>query len=189
VAGVIVDIGTGDGSFALSMAKKHPDRYIIGIDPNHQNLAKTSLKSQPSPSKDSLPNLLFVLASVQDLPSQIDGIANQVFINFPWSGLMQSLLLADTITWQNIGRICQPGALIEIIFSYDQVRDAKLGLPQINPDYIHIDLAPRLHDLGFGVTGFSAVSQSELKSFPSSWAKKLAFGKDRTFYHLQVNKA
>ena len=83
MSGLIVDIGTGDGSFALALAKANLDSFVIGVDPNHQNLMKTSLKSYPDGSTDALPNLMFVLASAENLPLELDGMANKVFISPP----------------------------------------------------------------------------------------------------------
>lgn len=186
--GVIVDIGTGDGKFALELAKQHLDRYIIGIDPNHQGLVQSSRSSEAGNHKDKLPNLLYVLASIEDLPPELDGLANQVFINFPWAGLMQGLLKSDPTTWQSLGRICQPGAMIEIVFSHDADRDRKLGLAQIDSVYVSDTLRLALAPLGFDVAKFDELSAEDLKNYPSSWAKRLAHGQARQFYHLQVRK-
>ena len=188
MAGVIIDIGTGDGSFALRLAKDYPDRYIIGIDPNHQALAKTSLKSNVSESKDRLANLVFVLASIEDLPAVLDGVANQVFINFPWAGLMQKLLSGDAGVWACLSRICQIGAFIEIVISYDPSHDGKIGLPVVDEHYIHGQLAPALQSVGLQVTSFTELSSEDIKNYPSSWGKKLAHGRPRSFYHLRVQR-
>ena len=33
-AGVIIDIGTGDGRFVYQSARRNPNKFYIGIDPN-----------------------------------------------------------------------------------------------------------------------------------------------------------
>jgi 16S rRNA (adenine(1408)-N(1))-methyltransferase len=43
-AGVIIDIGTGDGRFVYQSARRNPKKFYIGIDPNVRPLEKISEK-------------------------------------------------------------------------------------------------------------------------------------------------
>jgi 16S rRNA (adenine(1408)-N(1))-methyltransferase len=97
--GIIVDIGTGDGEFVYKIAKENPDRFIIGIEPHHQGLEKISARVYKKPARGGLKNALFILSNIEEMPAELDGIANQVFINFPWAGLLKGLLLADAAAW------------------------------------------------------------------------------------------
>src|SRR5438270_13523074 len=105
--GIVVDIGAGDGSFSYQLAKENPDRLIIGIDPNHKQLEKISTKSLSKPDRGGIKNVLYVLARVEDLPHELDGLVNQIFINFPWAGLLKGLVLVEPYTWNSIQRACQ----------------------------------------------------------------------------------
>ncbi|HLC70225.1 MAG TPA: class I SAM-dependent methyltransferase [Patescibacteria group bacterium] len=187
--GVIIDIGTGDGKFAYELAKEHPDRFVIGIDPNHQALEEVSNKIYKKPVKGGLPNALFVLANIEDLPEELSGIANQIFINFPWSGLLKGLILVEEKTWLNLKRICQPGAYIDLVFGYDENAEKNkvesLNLPTLSEEYLQNTLVSKVDTLGFKLVELNRLTEEDLKNYPSTWAKKLAFGKDRKYFHLQ----
>ena len=100
--GVVVDIGTGDGRFVCELAKDNPDKFIIGIDSSKENLRKYSSKILKKPSRGGLKNILYIWASVSDLPRDLIGVANQVFINFPWGELLKGILTVDKRMWKNI---------------------------------------------------------------------------------------
>ncbi len=101
--GVVVDIGTGDGEFVYAIAKDNPDRFIIGIDPDYKGLEKSSTRIYKKAPKGGLDNALFVLGSIEALPEELNDIANQVFINFPWSGLLKGIVLVEDDTFPNPG--------------------------------------------------------------------------------------
>jgi ubiquinone/menaquinone biosynthesis C-methylase UbiE len=188
--GIIVDLGTGDGEFVSTLARANPDRFIIGLDPNQQGLENTSAKIYKKPGKGGLKNALFVLGSIESLPEELDGLANQIYINFPWAGLLKGLLLADAVVWNAIKRVCKPGALIDILFSYEKTAEenefAKAGLPDIDLEYLQGITAPWIEKLGFKIIELKNVGAEEIKRYPSTWAKKLSFGRDRKYYYLRV---
>ena len=182
--GIIVDIGTGDGKFVHKLAKENPDRFIIGIDPSHKPLEKISLQLDKKSEKGGVKNAFFVLANVEDLPHELDGLVNQVFINFPWGSLLKAVVLVDEKIWQNIKRICQPGGIIDLVVSYHP-KDS--DLPEIDLDYLKNIMLPALEKFGFKIKEIREVIPDEIKSFPSSWAKKLIYGEpDRKYYYLRL---
>ncbi len=191
--GVIVDIGTGDGSFVTELAKQHPDRFVIGIDPHHKNLVQKSAQIYKKPQKGGLENALFVVARVEDLPHELDGVANQVFINFPWSGLLRGVVHVEHGTWENIKRICAPGAVVDVVFGYDEQHEAgemeEYELPELSLEYIQKTMAPQLDALGFTIQKVKELSLEDLKMYPSSWAKRLAFGQGRIYYYVRLRSA
>lgn len=177
MSGIVVDIGTGDGKFVYELAKANPDKLVIGIDPNAKNLEKTSRKASKKPKKGGLSNALFVLASIEDLPAELAGKANQVFINLPWGSLLDGIIRADQTTWQNLKRICKNGARIDILLAED---------PAVDLDHIKRTLPTQLHSLGFRAAQIQTLTQRDLKSYPSSWTKRLAFGKSKKFLLIRV---
>jgi 16S rRNA (adenine(1408)-N(1))-methyltransferase len=188
--GVIIDIGTGDGEFVYAIAKENPDRFIIGIEPYHQSLEKTSARIYKKPEKGGLNNALFVLSSIEELPEELNDLANQVFINFPWAGLLKGLLLADASVWNALKRICKPGAFIDILFSYEKTKDKnsfnKAGLPDIDETYLNNIAVPRIGKMGIKVLTVHKMMVEDIKQYPSTWAKKLGFGGDREYFYLRV---
>src|SRR5688572_23376552 len=113
MAGIIIDLGSGDGKFAYSLAKQYPSKLVIGLDPDYKAAAKLSLKANRKPAKGGLPNLIYGLGSLENLPSELNSKVNQMFINFPWAGLINKLLGADPEAWKAIKKICQSGAFID----------------------------------------------------------------------------
>lgn len=190
MGGVIVDIGTGDGKFTYQVAKEHPDKFVIGIDHAQQPLEGTSAKIYKKEHKGGLENALFVLANIEDLPQELTGVANQVFIHFPWSGLLCGVILVEEKTWSNIKRICQPGAYIDLIFGYDSAYEQKavdhFSLPELTLEYIQKMMVPKLELNGFEVLLCKQLELDELKNYPSTWSKKLSFGRERVYYYLQL---
>jgi len=81
--GVIVDIGTGDGRFVYELAKKNPSKFVVGVDSNHENLIERSARIYKRPSRGGISNALFALASANELPVELNGLANQVFMENP----------------------------------------------------------------------------------------------------------
>lgn len=188
--GVVVDIGTGDGEFVYTIAKDNPDRFIIGIDPHYKGLEKLSTRIYKKVSKGGLDNALFVLSSIEALPEELNDIANQVFINFPWSGLLKGIVLVEDDTWSNIKRICKTGAYIDILFGYERTGEIdeteQFGIPILDLPYIKDTIAPKLAEKGFRVIETRTVDPEEIRNYPSSWAKKLGYGRDRTYYYLRL---
>ena len=189
--GVIIDIGTGDGRFVYELAKQHPDKVIIGIDPNHKSLIEKSLKIYKKKEKGGLSNALYVLAGVENLPPELMGVANQIFINFPWGSLLTSVAKVDETVWRNIRKLCQRGTLVDIVFGYDPERDnddavAEEKLPELDDDYVKNIMLPKLKGLGFEPLSVQLIGSTQMKDYPSSWAKKLSFGKERAIYHIRL---
>lgn len=190
--GIIVDIGTGDGEFVYKIAKDNPDRFIIGIEPHHKGLERISARVYKKPSRGGIKNALFVLSEIDEMPEELNGIANQVFINFPWAGLLKSLLLAEDAAWGPVKRICKDGAFIDVIFAYEESTEEnefkRLGLPAVDITYLKNVLAPKLENQGLEVLEIKDVNYESIKKYPSSWAKKLGYGRDRKYFYLRIKK-
>lgn len=188
--GIIVDIGTGDGKFTYRIAKENPSRLVIGIDPNAKGIEKYSAKIYKKPAKGGLENALFVMASVEDLPKELDGIANQVFINFPWGSLLAGIVKVEDNCWDNIKRICKKGAYIDLLFGYDEKIDRseikRLNLPVLSRNFIYKILIPKLQDIGLEVIEAKQLTANQLTNYPSTWAKKMVFGKERVWWWMRI---
>ncbi|CAN5801483.1 hypothetical protein BH20ACI3_BH20ACI3_06970 [soil metagenome] len=122
--GIIIDIGTGDGRFVFEAARQNPKTFYIGIDANARPLEKISERIHRKPAKGGLPNVLFLQAAVEDLPSELEGIADEVHVHFPWGSLLGALATGKETVLRNLRRICAGDALLEILIGFDPVRDA-----------------------------------------------------------------
>jgi hypothetical protein len=103
---ITLDLGTGDGRFVRCMAEQQKDRFFIGVDACRENLRANSLKKSP--------NTMFVIASAQALPLELNGLASHITINFPWGSLLESLLGNDPSLVNGLLLITRPCAKMEI---------------------------------------------------------------------------
>jgi 16S rRNA (adenine(1408)-N(1))-methyltransferase len=152
---VIIDIGTGDGLFVYQCARRNPDRFYIGIDASSRALTKISEKIHRKLAKGGLPNVLFIQAAVEDIPGELEGVADEVHIHFPWGSLLRAVAVGDGVALCGLRRICAPDGLIEVVISVDPERDRteieRLGLPSLTSEYVEKVLVPLYRSAGFEV--------------------------------------
>jgi 16S rRNA (adenine(1408)-N(1))-methyltransferase len=175
--GVIIDLGTGDGTYVYQSARRHPDRFYIGIDAQSSALEKVSEKIHRNPAKGGAPNVLFIQAAVEDLPSELDGVADEIHAHFPWGSLLRALALGDESVLLNLRRVCASGAWLEVVIALDPERDRteieRLELSQLSLEFLETSLIPRYRTAGFEVVEYGSLSPSEWPHLQTSWAKRL----------------
>ena len=183
--GIVIDIGTGDGLFVYQCARSNPNKFFIGIDPNTRPLEKLSEKIHRSPRKGGLPNVLFLQAAIEDLPAELEGVADEVHIHFPWGSLLRIVCTGDRDGLQNLRRICSPGAILEVAMGVDPERDRseieRLGL---STELIDSELSARYRAVGFEVLELGDLEQSEWHKLQTSWAKRLRGNQARKLIYL-----
>jgi len=162
---VILDLGTGDGKFAFHYARAYPNHFVIGVDSCRENLREHS--------RTKLPNALFIIASAQDLPQELNGLVSHITINFPWGSLLESLLANDTTLLRGLESISCSTTSIEVRLNggalAEQGWTLEAGAGQIYENLIHA---------GWQVKTPVMVNAQALRNFPSTWAKRLPFGRD-----------
>ena len=184
--GVIIDIGTGDGRFVYQSARRNPNKFYIGIDPNTRPLEKISEKIHRKPAKGGAPNVLFIQSAVEDLPPELDGVANEVHVHFPWGSLLRAVAAGDIAVLRNLRRICAAGALMEVVIGIDPLRDQteiiRLGLTPLSLDFIDNALVPNYEAAGFEIVERGILTPSQ--TLDTSWAKRLQGNEQRTITYL-----
>ena len=185
---IIIDIGTGDGRFVYQSARLNPERFYIGIDPSPRPLAKLSEKIHRRPEKGGLANVLFIQAAVEDLPCELDGVADEVHVHFPWGSLLRAVAIGDESALGGIRRICAPDALFEVVIALDPERAgseiARLGLDSLTGDYLESVLVPRYRAAGFEVSETGVLPYRERPSVNTSWAARLRDRPGRSITYL-----
>lgn len=176
----MIDLGTGDGRFVSAQAREHPDKFFIGIDANVKPLEKPSMKATRKPSKGGLPNAMFVQAAVEDLPEELHGIANEIHVHFPWGSLLRGVVLGEPEVLGPIRRLAADGCLLEVITGIDPERDRteveRLGIPELNDDYLVRSLTTRFEDAGFAAVEIRRLGPDEWRQLETSWARRLHGG-------------
>jgi len=166
--GIVIDIGTGDGFFVYQCARQNPRKFYIGIDANPRPLEKVSEKIHRKPAKGGLPNVLFLQAAIEDLPSELDGVADEVHVHFPWGSLLRVVATGDETGLRNLRRICAPEAVLEIVIGIDPDRDRseieRLGLAVASLANIDRELFSRYRAGGFEILESEVVSQCDFNS-------------------------
>ena len=162
---IILDLGTGDGKFAFCHADKFPDHFVIGVDSCRENLREYS--------RAKLPNLLYVIASAQDLPQELNGLISHITINFPWGSLLESLLIGDSKLMSGLASISRSVTTVEIRLNGGALTETGWRL-EVGAEKIYTNLL----QAGWQINVPSLMNAHALRSFPSTWAKRLAFGRD-----------
>lgn len=133
-----------------------------------------------------MPNLYFVLATAESLPDELTGIADTVYINFPWGTLLQGIVFVNELIWQNIKKVCKTNAVVQITLGYNTEHDKKevdrLSLPVLDEQYIQNVLLPGFKVYGFKTINVKKLISSDVREYPTTWAKKLSFGSHRAYY-------
>ncbi|HEU4784141.1 MAG TPA: class I SAM-dependent methyltransferase [Ktedonobacterales bacterium] len=179
---VLIDLGTGDGRFVLHTARAHPARYVIGIDACRDTLYEASRRAPA--------NALFLIANICSLPEGLTGLASAITINFPWGTLLAGLLEEGSPLLASLARLARPGATLEIRLNGGALAEAGYSLETGG------DRVRRLARLAnFYVVAPMPLAAHDLRAYPTTWAKRLAFGRDPRAlylagrYHLEVEES
>ncbi len=181
---VTVDIGTGDGRFAYKMAKNQPNDFVIGIDPAADNLTYAD-KIIKKPAKGGLSNIIYVIANAFDLPDELNNLADEIYINLPWGSLLEGLIKADEILLTNLKKIgsknrpCTLTMNLSYSILYEKDEMQRRQLPLFNEEYIEKFMIPTYKNQGINLTGYTLLSNQDLKNLETQWAKQLGFGRKR----------
>ena len=168
---VHIDIGTGDGRFVQHLAQTCPNTFVIGLDACRENLRDVS-RQAPA-------NALFVIANALVLPTELYGMAAQVTINFPWGSLLEGLLNDDADLMAGLMKIAQPDASLEVRLNAGALAEAACSLEESSRQIRSV-----LNAAGFIMRSPVMLMAHELKAYPTTWAKRLAFGRDPRAIHL-----
>jgi 16S rRNA (adenine(1408)-N(1))-methyltransferase len=162
---VVLDLGTGDGRYVHFLADKHSDWFVIGIDSCRENLRASS--------RTKSPNVLFIAASAQDLPDELGGLISHITINFPWGSLLESLLIGDPTLMNGLAWTSKPNAQIAIHLNGGALAEVGMNLT-VGAEMIRSSM----NCCGWYINKSSTMDQSSLRGFPTTWAKRLAYGRD-----------
>ena len=177
-AGVTIDVGTGDGRAALAMARRDPDRLVIGLDADAASMRTSARRA--ARRKDGLPNAAFVVAAIESVPADLRGVADRVTVHFPWGSLLRGLLAGDGVVIWNLGALCAPGAELVALWSVADRDLATLGSAPALPD------ENRLAATGLEVRELRPATTAEVAATHSTWAKRLRAGVDRPVTFLRA---
>ena len=168
---IALDLGTGDGRYVRTLAGEHPDWFVIGVDTCRENVRRHS--------RAKLPNMLFVIASAQELPGEFCHLFSQVTINFPWGSLLEGLLAGDPALMNGLAFVTKPGAQVEIRLNGGALQENGISLE------VGAEAIQKIMDrYGWSLNHPCKMESGALRTFPTTWAKRLASGRDPRAVYL-----
>ncbi len=159
-----IDVGTGDGRFPLHLARREPEYGVIGLDTCLDHLA---VHPRRTPE-----NLRFICADARAIPSELDGRAASLTINFPYSSLLKGLLAGDDVLLANLAATLAPGGEVAIRINARALAETGMTLDEAGRQ---VERACRVAGLGRITT--TVLKGEALRRFPSTWAKRIGFGR------------
>ncbi len=170
---ILIDIGTGDGRYVRTIARECPSSFAIGVDACRENLRGVS-RNPPC-------NALFVVANALTLPRELYGLATRVTINFPWGSLLTALLNSEPAFFRGLAMLAQPGATLEIRLNQGALAEAGCALEEGA-----MRIRQVLREWGFHDKQSVMLDADTLRVCPTTWARRLAYGRDPCGWLLAV---
>jgi predicted RNA methylase len=168
---VVMDIGTGDGRYVRTIARQCPACFAIGIDACRENLRGVS-RGAPD-------NALFIIANALTLPCELRGLATRIAMNFPWGSLLAALLAGDPAFFDGLVALARPGATLEIRLNRGALAEAGYTL-----EAGATRIARMVREWGFHTGRSEMLDADALRRSPTTWAKRLAYGRDPCGWRL-----
>ncbi|MCA9380756.1 class I SAM-dependent methyltransferase [Candidatus Dojkabacteria bacterium] len=187
---VIVDLGCGDGKQTYRFAFDHPENFYIGIDANFKGLEEVSRKARKKPVKGGLPNIIFIHGVAESLPQELDSLADEIQINFPWGSLLEGFINLDDDIWKNIRMVAKNGAALKVITTYDDKFEQDFreerSLPELSIKYFEGDFREKLLSYGVKINEVRIITEEEKSEISSPWGKKILSSRDRDVFVLNA---
>jgi 16S rRNA (adenine(1408)-N(1))-methyltransferase len=169
----------------LARARNEPGALVIGIDASAAAMAESSLRAARPIRKGGLPNALFVVAAAERPPRELNELAAEVTILFPWGSLLRGSLALDDAcdAAAGIARLVASGGVIRTLISIDP-RDG-LDVPSLEASAGDA-LAARWSGFGLTLTAFEPAGPGAIDASASSWARRLTAGRDRAVWRVEL---
>jgi 16S rRNA (adenine(1408)-N(1))-methyltransferase len=184
---VTVDLGCGDGRAVLAAAADRPDRLVVGVDASAAAMAEASRRAGRKPGRGGLENALFVVAAAEALPSELEGVADLVTVQFPWGSLLRGLLGADPRVMGGLAGLLVPGGSLRLLVSSTD-RDRGAGVAPISAPTLR-GLADAWQPYGLAVTEARPATPADVAAAHSSWGRRLGAGRQRPAWLVRARKA
>lgn len=160
----MIDVGAGDGGYAVHRARGEPNTFAIAIDASPDALSDGAWRAH----RLRLSNVAFLVTAVEQLPGALDETADEITVHFPWGSLLRGMLAADSsIVGRLAGSLRTEGELRLLVSAVE--RD---GYSKVTPARL-LELAPRYEALGLDLVESGWATPADIARSRSSWAKRL----------------
>ena len=189
----VIDLGAGDGRYVYESARDDATTLFVAVDPDAETLSGYAFRASRKPARGGVENAVFVVASVEALPSELTSIADRVRVNFPWGSLMRGLLEPDASVVRAVLSLAKPRGRVELIVSYDPSRDTGAfhgpPLPLLDAEYLESTLLPAYQSAGAVVVESRRLTQDEALAIPSTWGRRLLHARPRDVFWVAMTTA
>jgi hypothetical protein len=135
-------------------------------------------------------NLLYVRAAVEELPSELLGVADRITVVLPWGSLLTAVAHTASPLLAGIHGLARPGARLTVVLALDPQRDRaellRLGLPAPDAAFLDGPLAEAYAAAGFAASAIRSLTPAQLADWPSTWAGRLAHGGGRSAFQIDA---
>ena len=167
-----MDVGAGDGGYVLYRARTEPTTFAIAIDASPDALSAGAWRAK----RTGLKNAAFLVEGVERLPAELEDLADEVTVHFPWGSLLRGVLTADPAVLCPVARLLRHGAELRVLVS----ATARDGHIDFSSDRLS-KLAPDYAECGLELDAVRPADRFETAASQSSWAKRLGAGRPVVF--------
>ena len=190
---LVIDVGTGDGRFVLRMARERPQSLVVGIDPVQGAMAEVARRASAKLTRGGVANALFLVASAEALPSALSSKASLVSVNYPWGGLLRTLVQPDPAGMRALVGLLQPGgrfvALLNASVTDDRDYRERLGLPPLEDAHVDERLVPGWEESGLVDVSWHRLGTDEEPAHHTTWGRRLVRGSNRSTIVVEGTRA
>jgi 16S rRNA (adenine(1408)-N(1))-methyltransferase len=170
---LVLDLGTGDGKHVLTVARARPDALVVGLDAGPDAMRRTAARAAAKPAKGGVPNALFVWASAEQLPAELNAV-DEVHSLMPWGSLLRALAAPAADVLRGVAAACRAEATFLVTLNLHAWRPP---VPEVG------DTSEPTPDSDWLAAGYAAAgwrldrayypSAGELDELGTSWTKRL----------------
>jgi 16S rRNA (adenine(1408)-N(1))-methyltransferase len=176
-----VDVGTGDAHFAYHLASERPDWLVIGLDAIDAPMGEIAYKAARKQARGGRANLVLVRAAIEALPSELDGIADEVHVLLPWGALLEGIVRARAEVVDGLATLARPAAVVNVTLNGEIWLDSTPArfedLPVPTPEYVAAAMEPEFRRAGIDIGTARYLDAAEAKAVPTTWARRLGHGR------------
>jgi 16S rRNA (adenine(1408)-N(1))-methyltransferase len=170
----------------LATAAANPDQLVIGVDAAADSMVDAACRAARATKRGGLPNVLFVVASADALPAELDGRADAMTVHFPWGSLLRGLLQADPAILAGMARVAQPGATVSLLLSVTE-RARAIG-PNSLDERRFAALEPRYAAHGLLLREARPATVEQVSGSHSTWGKRLGAATSRPAWSVRFDR-
>jgi hypothetical protein len=155
---------------------------VLAIDASHAAMREASRRAARAARRGGLPNVRFIAAGLEELPTELGAFASLVTVHFPWGSLLRAAVAQDAAGAAAIARLLAPGGLLRLLVSAAERDRTRGGVTNLDP----ASVVAAYCELGLVAHACRPASPEDVSAAHSSWARRLlASGRDRRTWLIE----